>query len=250
MEHGVAYQANQAIGAVYADLAALFDQATNQFNSRYVFQEDRRIVAAAAYGVNISAARITTPTLRLLSFPEIFPLNTTLAPVGLSEIQQPGSNGPMVLRNDEMAVQTSNADAGIQSNIALIWTDPAPRPAPVGATTTVKCTGALAAVINAWTAGPLAFVQQLPAGRYACTGFSCAGAGLIAARLIFPNQPTRPMVQALQAVTNVQINEWRFGAHGLLGEFHTYAPPQLEILASAANTAQQVILDLIRLGSD
>lgn len=249
MEHGVAFFASVPDLSVYADLAAIFDQATVQFNNRYVFQEDRRVVAAAAYGAGILAARITTPTMRLISYPEIYAVNQAVAPTGLNAISLPGEHGPLVVMNDEMAVQVSQTSGGASACYGLVWTDPQPRPAPQGQTTTVKCTGAITGVTNSWVSGPLTFVQQLPAGRYVVTGFDVAGTNLLAARLIFPNQPTRPMVQATGAVTQARLYQWRFGNHGYLGDFHTYAPPQLEILQTGANTSQQVVLDVVRVGN-
>lgn len=248
MLHFMAYQASVADTSVYADLTALNDQATNQFNSRYVFQEDRRITGAWASGAGLLAGRITTPTLRLISYPEVWPFNASATIPNLPPINEWGENGPLVIKNDEVGFQVSQTSGGASQIYGGIWTEKDPRPAPAGWTTPIRCTGAITGVTSQWVAGPITFSQQLPAGRYAVTGFDVYGTALLFARLIFPNQPTRPGVVCQQAAGEYNWPQWRMGGKGLLGTFYTYAPPQLEIMQTGANTAQSLIMDIVRIG--
>lgn len=248
MQHGVVLTASVAQNAVYQDLVAVVDQATNQFNGRYVFQEDRRIVAAMAWGLTLTAARITTPTMRLINYPEIFPPFQGTIPGTITHPYFYGTNGPLVVMNDELAVQASQGFAGAEQEFGAIWTDPAPRPAPAGQVFTCKVTASIVGVTLNWTAGPVTFVQQLPAGRYAVTGMYFTGPNVALSRLIFPNQATRPMCTSSTAIGNAVWPFWRFGAQGLLGEFHTYAPPQLEVFCNGAGSTQQGVIDVVRIG--
>jgi hypothetical protein len=194
------------------------------------------------------AARITSPTLRLIAYPEIRPLAPFLAPGTLPPINFFGQNGPMVVKNDELGIQVSQTSGGASPISCGVWLNDDFRPAPQGLTTPILTTATIVAAANTWTAGPLTFSQQLPAGRYAVTGFDCQGDDLVFARLIFPNQATRPMVAGTVSATPEPWFQFRRGGMGLLGEFHTYAPPQLEVYGSAATASQICTMDIIRIG--
>jgi hypothetical protein len=249
MNHLVAYRGDVAIGAIYQDIPAAQDQATNQFNTRYVFQEDRRVIAAYGQGGLFDAMRMTTPMWRMISFPEITPFAVVAAPPLVTPYMWLGANGPSVLMNDEMGVQVSNLTAGILTATVGIWVEVNPRPAPGGMITPIRCTGAIVAAAGVWTNGVLTFTQQLPAGKYAVVGMFAVGANLIFARLIFPNQPTRPGCLGFVSKANPYLPMQRFGVMGLWGEFHTYAPPQLEVFASGATATQEIVLDIVRIGT-
>lgn len=247
MNHLTVFTASVADGATYAAVASIADQSVNIQNSRYTFQEDRKVTMAYARGVAVAAFRITTPMWRQVSYPSIWPWESAAAPGNLPPINFLGNSGLTILRNDELGVECSNSSGGAVTVDVGVWTQKQQRPAPGGGITSVRCTGAITGVTRAWTSGVLTFEQQLPSGKFAVVGFDVMGANLVFARLIFPQQQERPGVVTQQAVGEYNWPNLRNGGPGNLGEFYTYAPPQLEVYCIGANTAQQAYLDLVRL---
>ena len=248
MNHFVCLSASVAAGASYQQLNAVTDQATNIFNNRYTFSEDRRIGASFVLGNGITLARITTPTLRLISYPAINPLQSAATPGNLPPINFYGDNGPAILKNDELAVEATNPTGAAVTAYAGLWTQRERRSAPGGMNTAVRCSATITQSAGAWVAGPVTFEQQLPSGRYAVTGFSVVAANALFARLIFPQQPDRPGVVCQQAAGEYDWPIFRNGGMGWLGEFYTYAPPQLEIFATGAGASQDLFMDVIKVG--
>ena len=119
---------------------------------------------------------------------------------------------------------------------------------------TVRATAAITATAlgNAWGAGALTFEQVLESGMYAVVGMKAFGATLIAGRLIFPNQGPRPgcigYATPLTGVGAIENPAFRNGNLGVWGTFSHTAPPQLEVIAAAADTAQEVYLDVVKVG--
>lgn len=247
MQHMVVLTANLADPSVYADLVAVYDQATNQFNNRYVFQEDRRITAAFLDVAGGGAGRITTPTLRLIQYPEIEPFQLGGAVPSLPAMNFFGDSGPVVLMNDELGVQVSTSGAGAVQAYCALWTEKDKRPASPGLTTPVRCSATITNIVNGWAGGPIAFSQQLPAGRYLVTGFTVYGTAIHFARLIFPNQPTRPGVVAFDGPGKYNFPVFRSGGMGVIGDFYTYAPPQLEVFATGAGSSQSIVMDVVKI---
>lgn len=246
MNHFVCQYASVPNGTTYGDLVAVADQSTNIFNNKYTFPEDRRLTASYMIGNGISAGRVTTPMLRLISYPEIYPLQSAASPGNLPPVNFYGDSGPAILRNDELAAQASNSSGGAVDTYCGMWTTTGRRSPPTGMITAARTTAAITQVVNAWASGPLTFVQQLPSGKYAVVGFGVQSAGALFARLIFPGQMDRPGVIAQQAAGEYDWPIMRNGGMGLLGEFWTYAPPQLEVFATGAGAAQVAVLDLVK----
>src|SRR5262245_20793113 len=228
MTHGAVLTPSLAHASSYSDSAAVTDQATNIFNGRYTFQNDRRVIAAYLQGTGLTNGRITTPTMRLISYPEIYPFTVGTAPANLPPINFFGDGGPLVVTNDELAVQAGQTSGAAAAADAGLWVQDQYSPPAGGVVTPVKCTAAITGVTRAWVAGPLTFIQQLPAGRYQVVGFAMTGANALFGRLIFPNSPYRPMVVCQQAPGEWDWPKCRSGGMGALGEFHTYGPAQAE----------------------
>ena len=116
------------------------------------------------------------------------------------------------------------------------------------ATAAITCT----ALGNGWEAGAITFEQSLEAGMYAVVGMKVLAATPIAGRLIFPNQGARPgCIGYATPASNVGAIEnpiFRNGNLGVWGTFSHTAPPQLEVMAAAADTAQEVYLDVVKVG--
>ena len=105
---------------------------------------------------------------------------------------------------------------------------------------------------HAWTAATLNPSQQLAQGTYICIGAEVSSATGIAARFIFQNststnRPGVPCVASLANTVDPALAKFRMGRLGLFGTFSYQSIPQMEILASAADTSGQALLDLVKI---
>lgn len=252
MQHlSVFRNAAVGIGAINTDLSLVTEQVIpTSAAGRALMPWGSKITAAMATGVGVNRGRIVSPSLRRLPFPQIRPLQITIAPTfPLSLADFPRENCPQVLMNEEVNIQTSNTDAGAQAHNAYVWFEPMFEPAPPGPMWTIRATAAIVAAANVWTTGVLTLEDQLPQGRYAVVGMDVWGTNLLVARLIWAvGNNLRPGVPCGILVNNPNTHNWRYGREGKFGEFTNTTIPQLEIFTSGATATQEVFLDVVPIG--
>lgn len=247
MYHLACYNSLVSAGAINADISAITDQSLTISNGHYVLTENARLVAAYAQGENILRARVNTPKLRATSLPYLEPVNRATAPGDLPPYVSYGQYALGLDPIDEIAFETTNDLASsTERHYIGAWFKFGERPVPVGPAFTVRATSSFTATANAWTAGAVVLDQVLPAGRYSVVGMRTIGTNLVLGRMIFPNQVIRPGVIASASEGESDFNMCRYGSMGELGQFDSIAQPQLEVIASGANTAQTLYMDLIR----
>lgn len=225
------------------------DQALNIVNNQYQIPRPMKVLAGYAGIPNGTSARIQTPNLRRFILPQICPLSLTELPDNRPPLWIPKDQGPMLVPTEQFVVEVSRAGAAAADCAAVVWIGDNPTEYTGGPIWTVRCTGAITAVANAWAAGALTFPDVLPAGVYDIVGMGAYGANLVAARLIFPGgQIERPGVLAQGAQGEWNGEDMRFGNFGLFGTFRQWISPQLEVFANGANSAQVIELDLVYKG--
>jgi hypothetical protein len=207
-----------------------------------------RIVAGVAGGINASRARINTPVLRSVGLPYIAPLNLTVAAPSPPNVANYGPMGPAPAGADEISVESTHTDAAPQIQFAMLWLRFGRRESTAGQVYRIRGTAAITGVIGSWASGAITLDQTLPAGIYQIQGMDAFGTNLMGARLIFPGGGWRPGVLARNAVGSVPHPLFFSGELGVFGEFDSVAIPQLEIYVEAANSAQEVYLDMVRVG--
>ena len=255
MFHLAAFFQSVDPAGVFVSLAAPNDQAVTVETPNILVPTLNQLILAAA-GVETAAAqqaRIAAPSLRVLGLQRVAP--TQGATAGISLPGDPpnvadwrASPRPLVA-GEAMTFDINSNPAAAQIQWGLVWFADAP-PAPVrGNIFSVRATTATAAVAGAWTAGALAFAEQLPRGHYQVVGLRSQSANLIAARLVFVGPGAagwRPGVLGTASDAAREFAAFRYGELGVFGEFEDTQPPQLEVLAGAADAAQVVTLDLIQ----
>ena len=207
-----------------------------------------KLVAVFAMGATLTGAQITTPSLREIAAMDFSPLNVAATP------NSPPSfvdrfDYPLELKASEglRAYITSGAS---ENDYVVVFLIDKVDPVPAGAVTTVKYTGTTTVTANAWSQCALTPSQQLGAGQWGVVGVRALSTTGIAARLIIPGSPFRPGCIATASEGKLdgigdQIR-FRWGNACLMGTFpHTY-PMQAEFLCTAADTAQTVYLDLVK----
>lgn len=251
--HGIAvYSKSQTNGVTYDPLNVVVDQSLTPAQSQgYQFPKNYKILAACVMGINLSAARINAPSLRNLVLPEIVPGIAAAAVPTRPSIIDYRQQGPVVLANEAVVVETSRGGSDAQPVSAALWVTDRFTPAPGGPVFTTVASTVNVLIANAWTLSTLTFNQTLPAGKYAVVGMEVVMATAFCARLVFPGQNQwRPGCVVDLAYGNlIQPPIFRYGYMGMYGEFFNTAQPQVEIFGLAAgSTTGAVYLDLIKIG--
>lgn len=246
MFHLAAFTGSMAAGATLATCAALSEQVLTVTGNQFLPDKPYDIIGAYILGASVTAAQLNIPSYRDLSLPYLHPLEVAAAVPNRPNWQDRRSNPFKVRASEPLGLLLSNSAGAPEREYGIIMlSSNGLSPAPAGRMAQVQFTAAITATANAWTAGQLTAVQNLPPGTYTVVGMQCKSATGIAARLIFPNQVARPGILATTGFGNIGILGEVPGALGSWGQFNTTVYPQLEILCSAADTAQTVILDVI-----
>lgn len=112
----------------------------------------------------------------------------------------------------------------------------------------VRYTGTTTLNANAWTSVALTADQALAPGTYIIVGMRYVGATAIAARLIIPGYGFRPGCIGTSALNKPDVgapSRFRNGKLGMWGSFDSTAVPNVECFASAGDTAEDIIFDLM-----
>jgi hypothetical protein len=226
------------------------------------------IVASYGYGTILTRYQIQTPSLKANRVPiEIDTVDATATTASSTII---GGNGAFQFFNDtpvalnpgeslEVDVITTGGTAA-QSTIGL-WLDNGLPDTIVASAGTylpgVRATSSTTLTANAWTACSLTFDNTLPVGTYAIVGMVAESATGLLARVAVPGYAWRMGVICQLAATNAIIQRPEFFRHGRFGTYgqgvyHAWggfvstSPPQVEFLALAADSAETVLFDLVK----
>lgn len=235
--------------AVETDLTPIPDGIFTIQNSHFLPPKDISLVWAMALSANIVRSRIVTPTLRAMTTPFIRPVEAAATPATLPGVAD-YRYMPLALKGMEeiqvMGIQTSG---GAQSITALLGVSDAPLlPAPGGQVFTMRGTATTTLTAGAWSLIAVTWQDSLPVGRYAVVGLDVSSATALAGRLIFNESNWRPGVPGFVDTVRKTNPMFIKGGLGILGTFNSNVMPQIEMLATAADTAEEVYLDLIRIG--
>lgn len=247
MRHTVAYSASHD-NTANADIAAVADQIMAVQNSHFVPQVDCQINWASAMSAVALRARLSSPSIRQVTQPYLIPVIDSVGPLTTDKAVDMRSNPIIARRLEELAVESTLSAAGpTRDTIVVDLADSPLAPAPAGPCFTIRGTGTTTLVASNWTLATITWVNNLPVGQYAVIGGIAYGATCQAFRVIFENQVWRP--GGLGWVSEVVQADplFRFGELGLWGTFQSNRMPNIEVLASAADTAQTIYLDLVRL---
>lgn len=207
-----------------------------------------QLVAYHLVGAAITRGQITSPSLRAVAPIEVLPIDDAVEPTSNFPPQKMLDNPVQLTSGEALNFNTTNSGAAATEQYGFVWLADGPvTPFTGGQIHHILATGAITAVVDTWTSGQLTLADDLPTGRYAVVGARCEGATLVAARLIFAGQSYRPMFIGYDDEADVEDEIFRNGALGIMGEFDHDSPPQIEVMCVAADTSQQVILDIVKI---
>jgi hypothetical protein len=150
---------------------------------------------------------------------------------------------------EEIQILHTHTAVGAEVNYAMLGLMIQDIPQPAGNVYTIRGTGAATLTANAWTnIGTITWTNNLPNGVYAIVGGTFFSATCLAGRFAIEGFPWRPGGLGLQALGNQTDTLFRYGRLGVWGTFHNYAMPQCEFFATAADTSEEVTMDIVKIG--
>jgi hypothetical protein len=212
---------------------------------------------AAALGATLARAQIEAPSLEVaLATAEIIPQERGDIAFSVT--------GPRLFKppreialdpGENMQLYMANDAGGADEVYGLVWfKKPGDLPPmPDGKIIAARVVGAQVLVPNVWTSATMVLEKELPAGQYALVGFHAFCATGIAARALIPGQTYRPGVPCIVGATE-GVSKYFDPAYLSLvnwyemGRFANTAIPQMQFLASAADTDEYGVLYLVKVG--
>jgi len=215
-------------------------------NNQYFPRDNCRLLYAAAFGTDLSAPRLTTPSL-LRICPQYFAQYNVTAPFGTDFNLNDYLDNPIQLAAEEgLDVQCGNTNVGAQTMTVVLGLMFGSAVPPRGDRRTLRATSATTVTANTWSNCPLTFADRIPAGLYEVVGVRAFGTTMYAARLAMPGGYYRPGVPTFQTLGQRPPDNFRFTEYGGYGQFEQSVLPSLEVLCTAADTAQTTLIDVVK----
>lgn len=231
------------------DVPALQDDILTIINSHFQLRAPMDLVKASVLSATLLRARLDSPTMRFFGNPFVRPVV-----VGATWPTNPNVmhmfEHPMHLpAGEEIAIQaTSGIAMGTERLHALITLMDVPEPIPAGTPFAVRFTGTATATANSWTTITFTMDQALPVGMFDMIMSECQGTTQIAHRWLFDQQQWRPGFASLAALGSRMTYEDYMFRYGKMGSFLNTSLPRLQILCTAADTAQEGYMWIIPRG--
>lgn len=249
MHHTAAYVASVTAASVETDIAALNDGVLTIANGHFLPQRPMRLLWAGVASATMSRARFSSPSIDVVTSPFIRDINVA-ANMGDPQRFANYIDDPLQLAAlEELRYLHTHTAAGAEINYGVVGLDWQTIPQPAGNVYTIRGTAVGTLVINTWSqVGAITWQNALPTGTYACVGGVFMSAGCIAGRLTFENQVPRPGGLGILTIGGRTGYVFRNGILGVWGVFHNYAMPTAEFLSVSADVAEEIYLDLVKIG--
>lgn len=258
MFHLLAYQSQLAAAAADADLAAVVDSEFTIRNNHPIFTEAIDKIAEFYNAANATRARFNVPSWNTYGRNQIYPVLRSATIPDLPFVADYRDMPQRFPMNEEIAVEGSNdAGAGDETYFAMFIAAPGWNRNLVRGAWRFNCraTYTITSTANQWSAaGNLTFAENLKGGWYAVNGMVTEEPNVLYTRLIFPRGNVISGRRFRPGCLNINApgsRPWEgfSGGMGVWGRFHSFEPPQVEILANnAAAHTGEVRLDLTYLG--
>lgn len=246
--HLIAWEAS-VTNAVETDMTPVQDSIMSIQNGHFMPQSNSFIPFVYVGSANMSRARLITPKFRQITTPFIRPTNGALLPANLTQIADYASNPLQIngLEELQLMVLQGGGGAEVVYGVAGLMKSPM-APAPMGDVYTLRGTGTTTVTAKAWSQAAMTWQDTLPAGNYQVVGLSGVSTTGVAARLVFEQQTDRPgaIIGATDVITLPR--QFQRGYLGSWGLFTGNRMPNVEFLCNAADTAQEIFLDFVRVG--
>lgn len=250
----IAFQESIDQAGIFEPIAGVADQHVRVVGDDIQIPTLNQIVAVAIGAETAVAprARLTSPSLRVLSRPIILPVNGQAAaavePDSPHKVADFRASPLAMVVGEQLNVEILANPVAAQRQWAIVWLADGPIAPVAGAIFSVRATSATAPVAGAWTNVALTFDEDLPRGRYQLVGMRPLSSEMVAARAVFVGGAGwRPGALGVDAQTDIEHPMFRMGGLGVWGEFEDIEPPTIDVLAVGATADFEVVLDLIQL---
>lgn len=246
--HLIAFDASDAANTALTQLNAIASEFETLSNNGIIISAWPLIIGATAYSAHLSRAQLRAPSLQTPDYPLIQPVAVARPTSAIAQIWTDLLNAPIPVKVGEALLayeQHSTSTEHVYLLVLLADKQPTPVKAPFR---TVRLTGATTLTADAWSNCLMTFDDQMPFGNYDIIGARVEGVSPVGFRLAFPGWQSRPGGPALLDANTQEVgvdNLFRYGNLGVWGTFQSTQQCTLEVLATAADTAQILYLDIV-----
>jgi hypothetical protein len=233
------------------------DILTRPSPDRFQVPTDLSAIAwAIALGTDLTRAQLVSPSIevRRMSL-DIIPQSRGQLYLTLEAIRAFVPKSDLLLTPTENFMVYASEDGYGATDVAALVSLKAPGalPAmPAGDIRVIRATAAQTLTPYQWTTFTPTYEKDLEPGTYQLVGFIPSSANVIAARALFMGQGYRPGVPGVAGSVEDALN---FGADWFdkvmwyaMGQFTHISPPQFQFLASEADSAETIILFVVKTG--
>jgi hypothetical protein len=248
----IAYTQTYSAAQTDVDFPVLSDPSFTTLNNHAIFPIPTWLQWAYANALLLQRVRISTPRLRPISRPLIRPIEQAAAPSSRPQFMEWFRHPIMLNALEEIQILYTTTTAAAERGFVILTVGDNNRNIPQGDMYTIRGTTSYTTTANAWSSGVITLDDTLAPGRYSVIGMDVFQATLEAARLIFPAgsiqggwAAARPGVLG-NVIGGQGTRYMRYGILGELGQFNSYALPQIDALNSAAVANPEVYLDIVQ----
>jgi hypothetical protein len=250
MFHLSAFQASIANGSVLIQINAEPDAILPASGLGLLSSGLTHLHAIGFVGATLVRGQFQAPSLRDYGNLDVEPINlgtTWESPPRLRDF----SMRPIPLaQSEEWDMFAANSGAGNATENGFLWSsDRRLDPFPPKKIVQVRWTAAATLTANTWSLIQLTLSQPLYPGMYALVGSHMKSATALAHRFVPAGNPQgaawRPGGMSVQAVDSLDHPGQRQGLWGKWLDFTNTTVPQMEVFATAADTSEEGIIDLV-----
>jgi hypothetical protein len=248
MFHLAAYSAAIASASANQQVAAVADPFIAPAASGFLVNKDvPRLARIAGVGNILVRAQISSASIREFTPDDIEPVNVgTLIGTPARMVDWIDNPLPLVPNEELDAYVTNSAATSTQTTVAVWFSDGALRPVS-GRVFSVRWTASATLTAAGWTAFAVTFDNGIPSGTFAMIGSRQSSTSALLHRWVpRGGSAARPGGLSNQADSGETYARQRYGQMGEWMRFTNTTPPQCEVFALAADTAEQGVLDLIQ----
>lgn len=253
----IGYSESQDNAALVNVAAIVDDHVTVTADDILVPKKTNMLAGVMGLGLNITLGRVSSPSLEAFNLIDVAPLNVAAEPISNTP-WMPLFDSPIPLQvNESLRFLAAEDGAGAQRSTGILWLMDKIEPLPTAnglklPIRTIRYTGSTTLVANTWSDVAITgagTIQTLKAGRYAHVGLRAITATGIAARVKYVGEQVdnRPGCIAYDAVEDFENPLFRMGRLGVWGEFEHNQLPLIQVLATAGDTTQEFLLDVIKI---
>jgi len=250
MFHLSAFQSSIANGSVLIQIAEIPDAILPASGSGLLSAGLSHLHAIGFVGATLVRGQFQAPSLRDYGNMDIEPVNIGTAWESPPRLRDFSQRPVPLAMSEEWDLFAANSGAGAVVENGFLWSSNGVLdPFPAKKIVQIRWTAAVTLTANAWSLIQLTLAQPLYPGMYAIVGSHMKSATALAHRFVPAGNPTgqswRPGGISIQAGDSLDHPGQRQGLWGKWLDFTNVTVPQMEVFATAADTSEEGIIDIV-----